>query len=94
MWTCGPPPRLASLARYLAADHDLAASRGGTPRLAIPADRAEGPSVLRPGAVEESAARLIPAGRSPARGPAAVPTFPGVRPPASRAGPEVLAPRP
>jgi hypothetical protein len=41
------------LARYLAADHDLAASRGGTPRLAIPADRGEGPAVLRPEAVEE-----------------------------------------
>lgn len=41
------------LARFFAADHDLAASRGGTPRLAIPADRAEGPAVLRPGAVEE-----------------------------------------
>ena len=41
------------LARILAAGHDLAASRGGTPRLAIPADRAEGPSVLRPGAVDE-----------------------------------------
>jgi hypothetical protein len=40
------------LARMLAADHDLAASRGGTPRLALPADRAEGPAVPRPEVVE------------------------------------------